>query len=501
MRRPLPRPRRARLLRRLPHDERGFVLVFLAVAIPAILGLVGLALDGLRLFSLDTELANAADAAALAAANRLDRSEGAIPQARAAALAVLEGAAPDGRGASGPRLTFRFAARLSDLDRNATASLPDGAGADANFVEVRTAETSLAVSFMTLVGAHAPPLRRRAVAESVYYACDVTPAVLCQPDPAGFAARARPGTQYLLRMDGNVVAGSIALLDRPDADGDRQVLRTLASDAPPFCYADGVRLRTAVGADEYDQAVNIRFDRYRGRTGPVAPDLAGFPPAPDVIQGRHLATCNSPPQGGDIDPPYHLPRDAAYRGFLLSGGWEAGGGDWKVTPPDGGTGLPVRTALDEYLAWNHADKGPDVLDRLRSAPTRYDLYLAELGLTRQTEATPVDTRGLGASVATMPTGGPTSGPFSLRREKAAPICYGGPRPPVEARRRVLYMSVADCDGFPRAATAANLSRTVGKFFLTEPSELGATLVEFVGLLRPTDDDGKFHHVVQLVEGD
>lgn len=493
--------RAPRLVRRVARDEAGFVLVFLAVAIPAILGMIGLALDGVRFMSLDTELANAADAAALAAANRLDRSARAIPQAREAARALAGQAAAEAGDPSRARLSFRFAADLPELRRSPTATLPDAAGAQAAFVEVRTAEASLTTSFLQLVGARAAPLQRRAVAESRYYACDVTPALLCDPHPEDFASKAHPGQQYLLRMDGNVAAGSIALLDRPDAVGGRLTLRTLASDRPQFCYANGVRLRTDVTPAEFDEAVNVRFDRYQARTGPVAPDLATFPPAPNVIQGRHLNTCTSPPTGGDIDPPYHLPRDAAYRGLRLTGLWDQGAGDWKTAPPLGGTGLTLGTGLDEYIAWNHGDKGPEFLDRLRDAATRYDLYLAELGLTRQTETTPVDTRGLGPSVATMPTGGPNAGSFSLRKEHAVPVCYGGARPAVEARRRIIYLSIADCAGFPEVATAESLSRHVGKFFLTEPTDGGAALVEFVGMIEPKNDDGKLHHVVQLVEGD
>ncbi|MCW6511950.1 pilus assembly protein TadG-related protein [Lichenifustis flavocetrariae] len=485
---------------RLLKNEAGFVLVFLAIAIPAILGLIGLALDGIRLMSLDTDTANIADAAALAAADRLDRSTDAIPQARAAALALLNKSAADWRGDARPRLSFRFARRLADLRQSPGFSLSDSAGVEAQFVEVRASEASLTTSFLQLVGARAAPLERRAIAESQYYACDVTPAVLCQPDPAAFAAQARPGQQYLLRMDGNIVAGSIALLDRPDAEGGRQALRDLASNAPQFCYADGLRLRRNISPLEFDEAVNVRFDRYVGRSGPIAPDLAIYPPAPDIIQGRHLATCNSPPQGGDINPPYHLPRDTAYEGLRLNGLWDQGIGDWKITPPIGGTGLQLKTALDEYLAWNHADKGTAVLDRFRNAPTRYDLYLAELGLDRSTEKAPVDTRSLGASVATMPTGGPVSGPLRLVREHAAPFCYAGTQPAVDPQRRVIDLSVADCGQFPEAATASVLSRHVAKFFLTEPTDTGMTLVEFIGLLRPRDDADKLRHIVQLVDG-
>lgn len=474
--------------------EQGFVLVFLAVAIPAILALAGLVLDGTRLLSLDAELANRADAAALAAANQLDRSEGAIEGARRAAAALADGGA-------GVRLSFRFAADLASLERSHTFSLAEASSREAAFVEVTASTQRLSAYLLGLVGIDPPLLRRRSIAESQYYACDVTPAVLCHSRPDEFAAEARPGRHYLLRMNGSTATGSLALLDRPNPPGRRDALVTLASDVPAFCYADAVRLRTDAAAAEFDEAINVRFDRYTGRAGPISPDLADFPPAPNVIQGRHFESCASPPQGGDINPPYGLPRDLAYQGVVLRGLWNAGTGDWRTAPPLGGTGLAANTALDEYVAWNHGDKGPDILDRIRGARTRWELYLAELGLTTADETRPVDTRSLGASVATMPTGGPSSGSLALRRERAFPICYGGNRPATQARRRILYLSIANCEGFERQATAKDLSRNVGKFFLTEPSELGATLVEFVGLIRPRADDGKLRHVVQLVAAD
>lgn len=486
---------------RLARDDAGFVLVFFAVSLSALLGVVGLAFDGARLMTLDAQLAAVADATALAAANRLDRSDGAMRAAREAANALTNRATyADGPG-RGPRLAFRFAARLSDLER-VGFSLPESAAGQAAYVEVTTAETTLTTSFLQLVGATAPPIRRRAVAESQYYACDVTPAVLCQPDPDAFAAAARPGRQYLLRMDGNALAGSIFLLGRTDRTEPRQSLRDLASNAPSFCYGDGIALRRTVTPAEFDEALNVRFDRYWTRTGaPVAPDLARFPPAPNIIQGRHLDTCSSLPQGGSINPPYSLPRDAAYSSFRLSGSWDQGNGDWKTAPARGGSNRSFTTALDEYIAWNHDNKSPDIQARLREARTRYDLYLMELGLTRATESLPVDTKSYGPSQATMPTGGPATSAYRFVRESPVPVCYAGGQPAVEARRRVVYLSVADCGAFPAAATAANLSRRVAKFFLTEPSDLGVTLAEFVGLVRPTDDDGKLRHIVQLVTTD
>ena len=468
----------------------------MAVALPALIGLVGLAIDGTRLATRDAELASLTDAAALAAAHRLDLGPDAIPAARAAAVALV--AQDEGRDGA-DRLRLRFAESLDQLRQDPGFSLGDESGPAALYVEASLAGRSPELSFLALVGAAPVTLTRKAVAESRYYACDVTPAALCHADPDAFAATARPGRQFLLRVDGNRLQGSVVPLDRSDAVGPRQAIVNLAQDAPRFCYADGIRLRTNVPPAQIDEAVNVRFDRYVGDSGPVGPDLAVFPPAPNVIQGRRLQSCASPPRGGEIYPPYRLPRDTAFSGLVLSGRWDGGAGDWKTAPPFGGTGVAFRSAVDEYVGWNHGDKSPAVQDRLRSSRTRYELYLRELGLDSGRDDEPVDTRSLGPSTATMPTGGPRAGPLAVRSESPVPICYAGPGRPIQPRRRVLYLSVVDCGGFPAAATAENLSRRVAKFFLTEPSEQGALLAEFVGMVTPTASDGKLRHVVQLVD--
>lgn len=489
----------------LLRQEHGFVLVFFAVAIPAFLGLAGLAVDGARLMTLDTQLAGVADAAALAAASALDRTDGAIGRARDAAAALVNRAASAERNPDTPRLSLRFAASLGDL-RDPRYTLPETASAQAVYVEATTAEYALGLSLLQAVGAAASPIRRRAIAEAQYYACDVTPAVMCHSDPDRFAAGARPGRQYLLRMDGSLNDGAVVLLDKPDDQASRTTLRTLASNAPAFCFMDNVALRRTIAAQDFDDAVNIRFDQYFNGMAPVALDLAQFPPAPNVIKGRHQTSCASPPIAADIDPPYHLPRDQAFR--FTSGRslrfaaaqtpYDLGLGDWQLMPALGGSSLPpVGRAIDEYVAWNHGDKDESFRNALRTSPTRYGIYLRELGLDEASEDRPVRTVGNALAGRTMPTGGPLSGPDAARRESPFPICYPGTQPATDARRRILYLSVADCRNFsPRAAT---LSRHVAKVFLTEPADGGAMLVELVSMLTPRRDDGKLRPVVQLVE--
>lgn len=477
--------------------EEGFVLVFAAVCIPALLGLLGLAVDGTRLMTFDTQLAATVDAAALAAAGQLDWTDGAIERAVTAGNALTNGITFARRDRAAPRLSFRFAATLADLRIDPAYTLPDTAGAQAVFVEATTAEYTLNESLLQLLGT---PIRRRAVAEAQYYACDVTPMVLCHGDPEAFDASARPGRQYLLRMDGNIADGSVVPLDRPDDLASRTTLRNLASDAPAFCYGQGVSLRRNIAPRDFDDALNIRFDRYFNGLAAVASDLAAFPPAPNVIQGRHLQACSSPPSSGDVNPPYHLPRDAAYRMVPPSATYDQGLGDWKVTAAYGGLGeIAVVRAIDEYILWNHADKDRTFQDSLREARTRYDLYLRELGLTQATESTPVVTQNNRLMGKTMPTGGPRTGPFAFVRESPIPICYPGARPATDARRRILYLSVAKCRDFAGTSSPTRLSRHVAKVFLTEPASGGSLLVELVAMLTPGRDDAKLRPVVQLVE--
>ncbi len=99
---------------------------------------------------------------------------------------------------------------------------------------------------------------------------------------------------------------------------------------------------------------------------------------------------------------------------------------------------------------------------------------------------------------TMPTGGPADGLFRPLAESSAPRCYRGSQLANEARRRILYLAIADCDNLEQAAKARALSANVAKFFITEPSRAGEIFVEFLNVIVPGDDDGKLRHVVQLV---
>ena len=78
-----------RSILRLLRSDDGAVAPTVALSLTALIAAGGLAFDYARLASLDTELQNAADQAALAAASQLDGEAGACSRAANAAVSML----------------------------------------------------------------------------------------------------------------------------------------------------------------------------------------------------------------------------------------------------------------------------------------------------------------------------------------------------------------------------------------------------------------------------
>ena len=80
-------------MRRIPWDllrsEKGSVAPTVALSLVALIGAGGLAFDYARLATMDTELQNAADHAALAGASQLDKKTGACARANAAVQTLV----------------------------------------------------------------------------------------------------------------------------------------------------------------------------------------------------------------------------------------------------------------------------------------------------------------------------------------------------------------------------------------------------------------------------
>ncbi len=463
-------------------DENGAYLILFALLLPVLIAAFGLVIETSRMFLLHTQLQNAADAAALGAAGRLDGRQDAIPAARAA-VATLDNRATASRfdGNLSPTMSLRFAASLADLD--AGSILAEDEGGKARIVAAETGSHSLAASVAHWIGASvaAVPTSARATASSRFAACDVTPLMLCRPDPSSPPRFAR-GAMYRLplKTDGTSLApGDLAALDPPSAD-DMPALDgyagNLAAERPRFCYTAHVRPRLAT-AELVARALNTRFDLYPSDITELA-----APPAPNTVKGLVLQPRASP---GDMSCRHEpspkaakLPRDSCFSGggcAALAGGLMAGDGQW---------------ARAEYWAKNHVgQQKPAGFATL----SRFEIYLLELGIGPNAASSQPTLQGLYAP----------NGPERLPGADGAGTCAArkGIAGPGSFRRRTIEIAIATCSPTNAIDRRTDLSGAdFARFFLTEPMDAteGALHLEFIEMLTPSTDDGKLRQIVELV---
>ena len=237
-----------RLLSRIRRDERGSILVQATLTILVMMGMAGLALDGARYFMVNNDLQQLADAAALAAAKKLD---GTAPLSDADTAARSLSNAVHWYDVSGATILtgtagVQFYETLADIDANNPTNLP----ANANFVKVTTGTWQVAPTFLSAVNvltggvASNNSTQASAVAGSTYVACNVQPLMLCNPqEPSAFSAS--PGDLYGLTPTGSTGGyspGDFGLLDPAGQthSGAKDIRDLLAAENPPFCYINKV---------------------------------------------------------------------------------------------------------------------------------------------------------------------------------------------------------------------------------------------------------------------
>lgn len=479
-------------------DEDGAIIVFWALALCAILGIVALSFDFGQKASTQSELQSFADQVALAAAGELDGKADAITRATNAAASLIVDSQTFASGShtlsgSGDyALTFYKSLPASD-----TASLDPGLTTDpakARYVRAsvtpRTVPFSFTAAFDALRGATTanPAIGASAVAGFTQYACDITPLMFCIPSP-GFKAKDNIGKMILLRSGGQGAAwgpGDFGFLDLSTAGLDSsgpcagltgaQQTRCLigSQGALTQCFSQrGVDTEPGQKVGIENSGYNVRFDIFAGGMSSKKND-ANYPAAPNVIKGivpnGKGASCigNNPNPSPDT---VALPRDNCFYTNTCGSGGRFGNGDWSNAT----TGRP------NYVTKNY---GAGVSDPHASATTRYEYYKAEIA-----------SAGGGASTtAILPAG---------RAETGRPQCTN--KQSADPDRRVVIAAGVDCTANPIAgrATGVPVNEFV-RLFLTEPvaNEPGDSFsiyVEVVGSAETgsSGTGGIFHDVVQL----
>ena len=316
----------------LVKDETGAIAIYVALMLPFLVGLSLLVVDGGRLFNLDTSLQNNVDALALAGAAELDRRTEAHRRACRAMQQVVSNKQLFVTGNATLDVTCDDngnPASTSDVEWCWLRSLPpDGCkldlafesghcrklSSDCDYSLSTSPETSYylwvksrveAADFTTLmptafIGAdNAARVRRSAVAGMTRAACQPVPLMICNPWESEAntvaALRGKIGSMTTAREYGGGAApigpGQFGLLDPgevygscPNTGGIVDTLTwQLAGAGQGSCKAqNGLCPKTGVVA-RLDNAVNTRFDIYKGMNSLLSQDAAAVVPAARTI--------------------------------------------------------------------------------------------------------------------------------------------------------------------------------------------------------------------------
>ncbi|HLO75646.1 MAG TPA: pilus assembly protein TadG-related protein [Magnetospirillum sp.] len=456
-------------LRRLVKDERGSAAIYVALGLGVMFGAGGLAIDLGRAMHLETELQQAADAAALAGAAELNGQDGARDRARTAAMGAFGGGnaqtfATDSAGAG---VTVGDVTFLSALDPDAPAS----SDIEARFIQVRMAPRTAVPLLMPVLTGNSDPLRIGAVATAGFtrVACKIPPLMVCNPYEQAGATTETPfnahrGDQVLVKSHsggngGQWAPGTFGLLDTPDGSQSTQQLAIwMAKGTSPGCYAAKLSVRPGQ-ADAVRTALNTRFDMYENPFFGSNADKKNpaYRPAVNVTKGLLSGgnACNTSAPATSQDA-MALPRDSC----IKAGTCRFGQGDWN---------------RNQYWQVNHGTNAPgDVV-------TRYDAYRKE-----------IDTNDIPNP----------NNPGTTKEQGNALVkrCYSGPTLPSDSPdRRVLYFAVVNCGLHNVHGNADDLKPVAFvKAFLTEPvSSSSDIFLETIEVAEPEPNSSVMHDLIQL----
>jgi Flp pilus assembly protein TadG len=477
-------------LRRFIADQRGATMLLYALMIPVVMGIIGLSLDSGRYTTLNTELQDLADAAAIAGAKELDAgtvSPNAIERAEARARTLFQ-QRNDPRWAEGTytgTIITAGTAGVEFYERNAAGNIGNATTnpAQASYIRVSTASRSVLSHFVRAVGGTGnASTQATAIAESIHVACNVQPLGMCDPMQPLFGRELSTaqdrGRMFRLKATGagaSYAPGFFGLLDPPNltSSGANLIKQNLAESAPNFCYISNLSVRTGSAVGPVGDGINTRFDMYPSGG---ATELL-IPPPPVNIKGLtpQSGQCSQFSNADTGPTRTKLPRDQTFT--QVNGFSWVGDKVWT-------------TRMGEYWTNNHGGSLPTITGPAGETPIRFDYYRYELAVNEDGSPTG----------ATPPAFGGTSPEIPY----AGPVCYAnrtGSSAVGTVNRRVIYVAIfnpSDCALLGGNSGPPMRAVKMAKFFITEPVEQDEIVAEFIRMIEVGSDDGKLHHVIQLV---
>ena len=489
-------------MRSLAGNRDGAVAPTVALSLVALVACGGLAFDYAHLVAMDTELQQAADQAALAAASQLDKADDAQDRATAAITAANNSDrlaanfthfANDSAGATVELSDITFCSEFDDSVADTAAACTETTdSADSRFVIVTTETRTANYAFTPIVALlSSPAMTATAVAGIESSICNVAPLLVCAPkNPDGTTDNSFPdgddiGRGIRLKPPAGPdswAPGNWGLLDF--GSGNNGVINALLGFGLNGCQATDDN-ETEPGVKEVTDALNTRLDVYDVNNNKVW-DNSKKEPRCDLTTGSGCPAENTRKDGvltmtyevtvsgsgttpptekacGDTgtgitytkqflhDPAAKgFPRDTCHTTDTCSGG-NMGNGVWDFAG---------------YMAANH----PGVDTTLVGGTTRYATYLWELN----NPSTAMDPQQIGAlTTSSKKKGGNTEWTLTkncaFSKPKVASAAY-----PAQKDRRVLPIVSANCDNLKGKGGASSSSKgyvllRVFDVFVTEPS--------------------------------
>lgn len=302
-------------------DESGAVAATYAIALLGLIMVAGVGFDYARLATMDSELQNGADQAALAGATQLDGEPGACARAAQAALelvnnitimandgdgnaiTILGDVAPtDCSGSSVPPSYIRF---YQDEAKTTLAT----SDADAHFIELRVDARVAQYALTPIMGAiNSGDISAAAMAGLGSSICKVPPLMICSPDPSQpFNAEAKKGWGVQATGHGGAAWGpgdfgflEVGSTRLQDLEKALAFVETTFDCAP----INGTEPETG-NAQGLFRAINTRFDIYEANGNPLDECRPGgkCPAASNVV--KDLVKANTNTNGNNACRPHN----------------------------------------------------------------------------------------------------------------------------------------------------------------------------------------------------
>ena len=264
-----------RFLRSFLRNDSGSVAPTVGLSLIALIAAGGLAFDYSRVAAMDTELQNAADQAALAAATQLDGLANAQTRATTAANSLVANQTRMANDGGNPAVTIATVTFYSSYTNPTTKTLATG-DADSDFVEVTVNSRTARYAFTPIVAAFSGSLNARAVAGLGSAICGVVPFFICNPvepvgnlDPNYPPGGVSPGTGIVMGEGGTQWGpGNFGFLDQLGT-GASGVAAALASNSlfGNCSITNTVNTQTGNLINAVRDSLNMRFDFAPGNAG------------------------------------------------------------------------------------------------------------------------------------------------------------------------------------------------------------------------------------------